>query len=110
MQIFDFQRNCFSQPTYRHLGFQIIIEKPYLLALSCKRGRKINLDSYIFTSIGHFFLFPSMENSALTSLEFDKSPYQITLSYADFGILVKGVPTMSLKKIGIKTFIILFYI
>ena len=49
-----------------------------------------------------------MENSAFTSLKFDKSPYHITLSYADFSILVKVVP-MSLKKIGIKRFTILFY-
>ena len=50
-----------------------------------------------------------MENSALTSLKFDKSPYQITLSYADFGILVKVLSTHVLEKIGIKTFIILFH-
>ena len=51
-----------------------------------------------------------MENSALTSLKFDKSPYQITLSYADFGILVKVLSTHVLEKIGFKTFIILFHI
>ena len=51
-----------------------------------------------------------MVNSALTSLKFDKSPYQITLSYADFGILVKVLSTHVLEKIGFKTFIILSHI
>ena len=49
-----------------------------------------------------------MENSALTSLKYYKSPYHITLSCADFDILT--IVPMSLKKIGIKRFTILFYV